>query len=355
MSTIDLGLLRGRAAIIRELRAFFIERGYLEVDTPALAPALIPEPTIRSFATRFENPFMPAQDLFLVPSPEVWMKRLLAQGSGSIFQISHCFRNAEQLGRIHNPEFTMLEWYTLGQTYLDSIDLTEALLASLAAVALQAAGAAKVPAAGSTAEVSLSRGEPAESPDAAAAAELLRRPIRRLSVAEAVRAATGIEIEHALSVRDLRNAARKAGVPVADDATWEEAFNALFLQLVEPALPADRPLVLYDYPAAIATLAKLIPGTPWSERWELYVAGIEIANCFTEETDPDRVRAYFREASARRPDAKADEDFPAIFAQGFPECSGVALGVDRLVMLLTGARTLRGVISFPFSDILASH
>lgn len=338
---VDIGLLRARARIIQELRAFFLERGYLEVDTPALSPALIPEPTIRSFATRFENPFVPAQDLYLVPSPEIWMKRLLAEGSGSIFQISHCFRNAEQLGRIHNPEFTMLEWYTLGQNYRDSIDLTETLLSRLAGLAPGASSAA-----GASTD---------HNTDAVSMTELLRRPVRRMSMAEAVRIGAGIEIEGAFTPEDLRRAARQAGVVVAEDATWEEAFNTLFLQLVEPALPVDRPLVLYDYPAGIPTLAKAIPGTPWSERWELYVAGMEIANCFTEETDPARILAYFRGASARVPDAKVDEDFLAIFEKGFPDCSGVALGVDRLVMLLTGARTLRGVISFPFSDILAPH
>ncbi|NCC65549.1 MAG: elongation factor P--(R)-beta-lysine ligase, partial [Spirochaetia bacterium] len=102
-----------RSHMNRIIRSFFDERGYTEVDTPLLSPTLIPESTIENFATRFENPFLPSSELYLVPSPEIYMKQLIAQGFGSIYQISHCFRNSEQLGHIHNPEFTMLEYYTM--------------------------------------------------------------------------------------------------------------------------------------------------------------------------------------------------------------------------------------------------
>ena len=122
---------RFRSAMMRKIRSFFDERAYLEVDTPVLSPTLIPESTIENFATRFDNPFLPSQELYLVPSPEVYMKRLIADGWGSIYQISHCFRNSEQLGKNHNIEFTMLEYYTTEADEQDSIAITEELFAAL--------------------------------------------------------------------------------------------------------------------------------------------------------------------------------------------------------------------------------
>lgn len=317
----ELETMRARAALLSELRGFFSSRGYLEVDTPQLSPALIPESMIASFATRFESPFQGKEDLYLVPSPEVWMKRLLAAGSGDIFQISHCFRNAEQLGRIHNPEFTMLEWYTIGADYMDSADRTDELLEILT------------------------------TPEAP---PRLRPPCRRMSMAEAFKESANIDLLAAAADIDLlREEARRKDIDDAEMTEWEELFNAIFLKLVEPELPQDRPLILHDYPARIPTLAKREPGSPWCERWELYMNGIEVANCFTEETDPLRIEEYYsiEERSAQSTAAPPDESFREIFGDGFPASSGVALGVDRLLMSLLGSRDIRGVIFFPFIDI----
>ena len=131
----DIELLRARSRFTQAVRAFFLERRYLEVDTPLLAPALIPEPALEVFRTEWIDPrSLSARELFLIPSPELWMKRLLARGSGNLFQICKAFRNFEALGRYHNPEFTMLEWYTVGAGYLDSADLTDELLGCLAGI-----------------------------------------------------------------------------------------------------------------------------------------------------------------------------------------------------------------------------
>ena len=313
--------MRARAQLLSELRGFFSARGYLEVDTPQLSPALIPEAMIASFATRFESPYQGERELFLVPSPEVWMKRLLAAGSGDIFQISHCFRNAEQLGRIHNPEFTMLEWYTVGANYMGSADLTDELLGLLT------------------------------TPDSPPG---LRPPCRRMSMAEAFEEIAGIDLLAAAGDIDLlRVEARRIGVDDSEMTEWEELFNSIFVKLVEPELPQDRPLILYDYPARIPTLARRESESPWCERWELYMNGIEVANCFTEETDPQRIAGYYsvEARTARAPGAPPDEKFREIFGGEFPASSGVALGVDRLLMSLLGVRDIRGVIFFPFIDI----
>ncbi len=146
----DVELLRSRARFTRRSRRFFLERGYLEVETPLLAPALIPEPALEVFRTEWIDPrCLAARELFLVPSPELWMKRLLARGSGSLFQICKSFRNFEALGRYHNPEFTMLEWYTVDADYMDSADLTDELLAYLLAALGAGRGRRRRPACGS--------------------------------------------------------------------------------------------------------------------------------------------------------------------------------------------------------------
>ncbi|HKL59153.1 MAG TPA: amino acid--tRNA ligase-related protein, partial [Sphaerochaeta sp.] len=113
-----------RSQLNRSIRTFFDQRGYLEVETPTLSPDLIPEPTIQNFATTFDNEFVGSRELYLIPSPEVYMKKLIADGFGSIYQIGHCFRNSEQIGRHHNPEFSMLEYYSVGMDESDSIGLT---------------------------------------------------------------------------------------------------------------------------------------------------------------------------------------------------------------------------------------
>jgi lysyl-tRNA synthetase class 2 len=136
--------------------------------------------------------------------------------------------------------------------------------------------------------------------------------------------------------------------------TWEEAFHVIFLSLVEPSLPRDRPLVLLDYPSSIPTTAKGKTGTPFSERWELYAKGIEIANCYTEETNPAEIRRYLRAEEDRKRESRVrhptDKGFAGIFDTGFPTCAGVALGLDRLEMVMSGKTSLEGVILFPLSD-----
>jgi lysyl-tRNA synthetase class 2 len=313
---------RRRNRLYQAMRDFFTGRGYLEVETPALSPALIPESPIEAFETHYRAP-RGGRPLYLIPSPEVHMKKLIAAGSGNIFQFSRCFRNGEQSGRQHNPEFTMLEWYTMGADYLDSIKTAEALLQAVL---------------------------PADAPAA------VRPPLRRMSMQEAFAEYAGFDLAANISAGALEEQIARLGLsPSGDAADWEERFNRLFLTFVEPALPADRPLILYDYPRNIPCLARGKPGTPWRERWELYLNGIEVANCFSEETDPQEVRRFFHREAAKQsmhsqvlPDT--DEEFAALFDDGsFPPCSGGALGFDRLMMAAEGADSIEGVIFFPIS------
>jgi len=318
---------RKRSAVTGGIRNFFNRRGYLEVETPVLSPGLIPESPIEIFETQLRDENLGNRPLYLVPSPEVHMKKLLAAGSGNIFQICKSFRNLEQAGKHHNPEFTMLEWYTVEADYHDSIETTAELFTELA--------------------------ERFRCPHIAP-------PFRRMSIHEIFREYAGIDLELTASAAQLMEACNRLKLlhtPPAGPVCWEEIYHRVFLTHIEPRLPVDRPLILSDYPRQIPCLARDIPGTPWKERWELYISGIEIANCYSEETDPVKVEQFCMRENARKaalssvvPDV--DRDFLEIFRQGYPKSSGAALGVDRLVMAITGEASIGGVIFFPISDIV---
>ncbi len=297
------------------------------METPSLCPALIPEAAIEVFRTELYSGSGSSRELFLAPSPELWMKRLIASGSGDIFQIARSYRNADTGSPIHNPEFRLLEWYSVGASYADCIGTTEELFAHLAD-----RGAVRL------------------------AARELSPPFRRMSMEEAFRTYTDIDLAACGLPRDLVREGERLGLMMPSDPTWEEAFHVVFLSLVEPMLPRDRPLVLLDYPALIPTTARRVKGTPFAERWELYVKGIEIANCYTEETDPAEIRSFLRSEEARKRESRVphpvDRGFAGLFEKGFPPCAGVALGLDRLEMVLSGETSLEGVILFPFSSIV---
>jgi elongation factor P--(R)-beta-lysine ligase len=319
---IDLPTARLRARLLAETRDYFSSRGFLEADTPHFAPQVIPEPTIELFASRFSNAYGEDREIFLLPSPEYWLKKLIAEFPGTpLFQLARCFRNREQSGRLHNIEFSMLEWYKPEAGYRESAEETEELIRRLC-------GAAGV-------------GVPG---------------FRTMSMEQAFRQFAGLEL--APLTEDtvaLREALQRRGIASAAEDSWNDLFQRLFITLVEPELPDGEPLFLYDYPARIACLAREKAGTPWRERWELYWKGVELANCYTELTDAAGVRALLAgEAEEKRRsaavDVKVDEEYWRTFTPPYPRSSGVALGFDRLLMLIAGKESLADVIYFPFSN-----
>jgi lysyl-tRNA synthetase class 2 len=317
----------------RGVHDFFEKRGYVEVSTPILAPYLIPEPSLEVFRTEYLPGRGPSSPLWLVPSPELWMKRLLARGSGDIYQVSRSFRNGDFGGPYHNPEFRLLEWYSMDADYLDSIATTEALFDHLLAVGSEE--------------------------DRPAVHEKMTPPFQRLTMDEAFRRYARIELARCMEAKSMIDAGRGKGLSIADDSTWEEAFHIAFLTLVEPFLPREKPLVLLDYPALVPTTARAKSGTPWSERWELFIDGVEIANCYTEETDPDALARLIAAEACRKKGARvgheSDAGLARLFPPDFPRCSGTALGVDRLEMVFSGEKSLEGVILFPFSSIMGKQ
>jgi len=328
------GFLAARGRILRAIRAVFAARDFLEVETPALqiSPGL--EPHLQAFATLLVAPGAAPQPRFLQTSPEFAMKKLLVAGLPRIFQLAHCFRNGER-GPTHHPEFTMLEWYRAAAGYDALMADCEALLRA----ALEAAGTASFAWQGRVARA-----------DA---------PWQRLSVAEAFERYCGIDLlatapDPAAPDADLLGRAAQArGIAPHAGDSWEDIFFRLFLAEIEPQLGIGAPTILYDYPISMAALARAKPEDKrLAERFELYVCGLELANAFGELTDAEEQRRRFAadQAKKRRLYGEAypvDEDFLAALAYGMPESAGIALGVDRLVMLATGATAIEEVLWAP--------
>lgn len=325
---------RLRAKLSAVVRAFFAERGFDEVETPCLVPAPGQEPNIRAFETPFvpETPAGKACTLYLHTSPEYAMKRLLAEGFERIFQLARVFRNGE-IAPHHNPEFTMLEFYRAHADYADIMADTEALIVR-AAEMFDLGGALAV------------EGQ----------AVNLSQPFERLTVREAFLARTGLDIAELQDGRAFRAAATARGYFLPGTCErFEDVFFQLFLSEIEPTLGRGRPTFLIDYPASMASLSRLKPGNPsLAERVELYVAGIELANGFSELTDAREQRARLIEEQRARqaaglPVYPLDEKFLAAVG-AMPRCAGIAVGFDRLLMLLTGTREVADLLLFPARD-----
>jgi len=315
-------LLALRSRCLGALRAFFHEQGYIEVETPRLVrnPGL--EPHLRP---------LPAADGYLITSPEYQMKRLLAGGLEKIYSMGPCWRD-EEWGSHHLREFTMLEWYRVGATLEELMDETEALVAR---AALEVGGDTAVHRAGAG---------PLD----------LTPPFERLTVADACRQHGGVDLAGVVEAPELRRRLLAAGLDLTPEETaFDALFSRLLVERVEPALATlRRPVLLYDYPAPLAALSRLHPDdSTVARRFELYAAGLELANAFWELTDATEQRRRLEQDLADRRavglEAYAlDERFLAALEQGMPEAAGIALGVDRLVMLLTGEQDIRRVAAF---------
>ena len=333
----NLEILKERAAIIKSVRAYFDTLGYLELDTPLLSPDLIPESCLEVFQT---EKLFPAgsrkekQNLYLIPSPEIWMKKFIAKNRVNVFQICKCFRNGEQCGHLHSNEFTMLEYYTMDADYMDSLTLTEKLFKLLI----------------TNAECVVKEKN---------AKNFL--PFEKITVADAFLKYAGFDLFEAAEkgADAMIKEAQKLGLEPMQGMTVSQIYDLIFIHAVEPRLKSDKPVALIDYPAFVPCLAK--KGSDVSgkglvntkqgtfERWELYYNGVELANCYSEETDPLKVKEFFIHEEAEKEKTavvkhKVDRDYYKIFENNFPKCSGVALGLDRLIMALTGKKSIDSVL-----------
>ncbi len=308
---LSLKELHLRAALFRFIRRYFFEQGFLEVDTPVRQPVIIPERYIRPLRSG---------KWFLQASPELCMKRLLASGCDKIFQICPCFR-AREKGRLHLEEFLMLEWYRTGADYHDLMRDCESLFGFLKETFI-----ASFPDLVSLSPKSIFAGK--EIVDLTTAWE-------RLTVTEAFRRFSPISAGHAV----------KSG-----------RFDAFLVEYVEPHLGRKIPAFLYDYPVALASLAKAKEGNPEvAERFELYIQGIELANGFSELTDSNEQRKRFGdelryiEESGLHPFGMPERFLSAL--DRLDSCAGIAFGLDRLFMLILGKSTIEDAVTFSPSDL----
>lgn len=310
----DLRALQARAELLASVRGFFRRAGVMEVETPLLAPAAGTDPAIEPLRSRYSGPgHADGLALFLQTSPEYHMKRLLAAGSGAIYQVCKACRDGEA-GRRHNPEFTLLEWYRPG---FDQY----ALMAEVAALV----------------QVCLGR-------------EL---PVAKRSYQSLFLDRYGIDPLEA-GADELRSVALEAGVPGADGLALDKDgwLDLLLTHGIEPSLGRGELTFVTDYPASQAVLARLNPEDPrTAARFELYLDGLELANGFRELADAAEQRARFEADRAERarngqPDIALDERLLAALAAGLPDCAGVALGLDRLLMLKLGVDDLDRVLAF---------
>jgi elongation factor P--(R)-beta-lysine ligase len=326
--------LLARGKITAALRGWFAANDFVEVETGALAVSPGNETHLHAFATSLGAPDGTATPFYLRTSPEFSCKKLLAAGERRIVEFARVFRNRER-GALHTPEFTLVEWYRAGEPYT-------ALMADCTAILREAAQAA------GTWHFSF-RGH---SADAFAAPE-------RLSVAEAFRRCAGIDLLATLDEgegdRDgLARAAVTAGIRIAADDTWGDIFSRVLVERIEPKLGIGRATILDEYPAMQAALARPSPKNPRvAERFELYVCGVELANGFAELTDAREQRRRLEREMAEKERRYGeryplDEDFLAALAH-MPEASGIALGLDRLVMLSTGASRIDQVLWAPMA------
>jgi lysyl-tRNA synthetase class 2 len=294
--------LERRALIYDVIRAFFRSEGFLEVETPLLVPTVAPEKYITPFTVN---------GWFLSTSPEMHMKRLLAAGYTKIFQICHSFRKSER-GQLHNPEFTMMEWYRVGADYMGIIQDTERLVSTLAN---KLCSGLTIPYQGKKID--------------------LAHPWPRITVRDAFLRSAGWDPFTRLD---------------------EERFEVDLVEKVIPSFDAGHPTVLLDYPVAMASLARLRPGSPpVAERAEVFIGGLELANAYSELNDAAEQEERFKqEIEILKREGKRSAVMPQRFLEclpDLPECGGIALGIDRLVMLFCDAASIDEVIAFPWDVV----
>lgn len=306
-----LEALRFRHRVLRRVREFFDTREYLEVETPVRVVSPGVETHLQA---------MPAGSWYLSPSPEFQMKRLLAGGSGSIYQICHAFRE-DECGPRHNPEFTMLEWYAVGAD-------SETLRCEIEDLVVYVQQRENLP------------------------CPLPLPPWERLTMACAFARWANVQNLNC-SAADLLSQAGLSPRPM----TWEEAFFTVFVEKLEPCLGKENPVFLTEWPACMASLARLMPHDPTvADRFELYAGGLELANGFGELLDAELQRKRsLADLEERRhrglPLYPLDERFLEALAEGCPPVSGVALGIDRLIMLWWGAKHIRQVLAFSQDEL----
>jgi lysyl-tRNA synthetase class 2 len=321
-------LLETRAQILRYIREFFWSREFLEVETPLILGLPGQEPYLSPMKLTIHDDTRKAYQAFLHTSPEYTLKKMLASGFGDVFSLCKTFRDYESFGGTHNPEFTMLEWYRVHGTMYDLMDDVEALFDALQT---------KV--------------------EELVTSNLKLETFDRRSMKEVWQTTIGVNLDKYLAQGSMYELCKERGYNVQPDETYEDLFYRVFLNEIEPEFKnLNSKIIIYNYPAPMAALAKLSQTTPgYAERFEVYIHGIEIANAFTELTDRAEQLLRLQEEQVLRKKLGRDVydiDMDFVDAVGnMPECAGIALGVDRLIQVLLGVENIDDVLALPMSKM----
>ncbi len=325
-----------RQSALRSARLFFENERFSEAETPALQIMPAADPHIHTFETELlDYDLKLKKTLGLHTSPELDMKKLLVAGAGDIYQICKVYRNAEE-SSLHHPEFTMLEWYRTNATYEDMMQDCQNLLRFLC---------------DKTQISEFKFMDKTSNP---------HKEFKKISVNSAFKNFANIKIEKILPSHDIfdttkrfKNQLQENDITYSNNDNWDDLFFRVMAERIEPNLGVDQPTILYDYPAHMAALSRKKPDDPrYAERFELYICGLEIANAFSELTDVNEQRKRLEEdlrlkQQLYQKEYTIDEEFLRALEYGMPDCAGIALGFDRLVMLMAGADDIRDVLWAP--------
>ncbi len=319
-----------REQVTALIRIYFTGRGFHEVEVPLLTPKLPAESYVEVFETKLLDRARRSQRAFLTTSPEIFLKKLLVAGIGDCFTICKSFRNSETSANLHNPEFTILEWYEVGKDYTQLIKTTQELIIYIYKLL-------KLP------KLFKYQNQQID----------LTPPWPKITMSQAFKKYAQIDLEKALDLPSMQKLATTKGYQIEKQNTWEELFNQIYLNEVAPHLGKGKPTFIYDYPAQLAAFAKIKEADPkFAERVELYIGGLEIGDGCSELTNWQELEKRFKTQTSERkrlgktgyPD---DEEFIQAHKMGLPQCAGLALGVDRLLMLLTNSSQIQDTLLFP--------
>lgn len=316
---LDIKIAKKRSDLINKIRNFFIKNAFTEVETPIMTRIPGMEPYLTPFETTLITSSNKQYKFFLNTSPELQMKKLLGAGFGNIFQITKVFRNGESHGALHNQEFTMLEWYRENANYFDLMEDCEKLITSL------------------------TNAYPA--------------PWKKSSINELFLSFCKIDLLKNKTFKKFQKTAKALKYDTNGCNTWDDIFFKIFLNHIEPNLPND-PIFIYDYPVSQAALAKKKnTNSFFAERFELYIAGTELANAYSELIDGKEQKARLKEEQKLRKQLNKtvfdiDEEFIQSLKSITRPCAGIALGIDRLIMLLLNKKDIKDVLLFPLSTLL---
>jgi len=327
-----------REKVTDSIRIFFKSKGFREVQTPILVPVPSCEPNLEVFRTELSTLKGVKRKAFLIMSPEYSIKKLLSSGIGNCFEITRCFRNSEEVSRLHQPEFTMLEWYRINANYLDIMKDFENLFIEIVSSLGKNINLKKWMYQDKYYDISI--------------------PWLRVSVAEAFEKYAEIDTETLLSKERFLEKAKEKKYSITEKSTWEELFHQILFNEVEPGLlKLHKPYFLYDYPVSLASLSRKKPSDPrFAERFEVFLAGIELGNCFSELTDANEQKMRFiNELRERKNSGKTeypiDKELIKALASGIPKVAGIAVGVDRLIMLVGNLASISDTNFFPAQEI----